>query len=107
LQPSSVAAVTGEVRWSPSGQSGSLSIAGLPLNIPSKNRYQLWIFDTGRDARFPVDAGLFDAAGAATTFNFSPRVAVINATKFMITLEAATGAVVSDRNQTIAVSATR
>jgi hypothetical protein len=107
LQPSSAAAVTGEVRWSPSGQSGNLSVSGLPLNVPSKNRYQLWIFDTGRDARFPVDAGLFDAAGAATTFIFSPRVAVTNATKFMITLEAAAGAVVSDRNQTIAVSATR
>jgi hypothetical protein len=97
-------ALGGNVKWSASAQQGALSIVGLPSNVPTTERYQLWIFDRNRDARYPVDAGLFDASKGATQFNFAPRMKVEHVTQFMVTREAAHGAVVSERKAVIATT---
>lgn len=97
-------AVTGSVRWNVEMQRGVVEIVALPSNAVTQQRYQLWVFDAQRDEKFPVDAGLFDVTGARTTLVFSPRVKVAKATHFMITLEDANGAVVSNRAHIAAVT---
>ena len=96
-------AVTGTVRWNAERQQGLLDVAALPSNVGSQQRYQLWIFDSSRDEKFPVDAGLFDVTAAQTKLVFSPRVKVATATHFMITLDA-NGAVVSNRAHIVAIT---
>ncbi|HPH64876.1 MAG TPA: anti-sigma factor [Kofleriaceae bacterium] len=98
------AGVAGSVRWNGKAQQGVLELRGLPANEAGNQRYQLWIFDRQRDDKFPVDAGLFDASSGNTVVPFSPRVKVSDARQFMVTLEAAAGAVVSDRSHVIVVS---
>lgn len=93
----------GEVLWSASKQAGRVHLASLPTT-DAAHRYQVWIVDRGRDGRFPVDAGLFEANGGAIDIALAPRLPVIEATGFFITLEDARGAVVSDRAHVVASS---
>ena len=97
-------AITGTVRWNAELQQGVLEITALHRNVTHQQRYQLWIFDGEREEKFPVDAGLFDVVAERTSLVFSPHVKVKNATQFMITLEDAQGAVVSNRAHIAAVT---
>ena len=101
-------ALTGHVFWSGRRQRGYLQVRGLPVNQPSITRYQLWIFDRDRDPRYPVDGGMFDAAPSGETIvEVAPRIPIVAATQFMITAEAPTGTVVSDRSRVIATAQVR
>lgn len=103
-----VATVMGEVVWSDIRQEGYLRLKGLPINDPSRSQYQLWIFDPKRDARFPVDGGVFDMTtgpNGETTVPIRARLQVDHATLFAVTEEVPGGVVVSDRSRLLAVAA--
>ncbi|MDP1857241.1 MAG: hypothetical protein Q8K82_01140 [Gemmatimonadaceae bacterium] len=51
---------SGDVVWSGTQQRGVLRLVGLAPNDPRSAQYQLWIVDAERDARYPVDGGVFD-----------------------------------------------
>lgn len=88
--------VRGDIVWSNSRQEGYLRLAGLPVNDPAANQYQLWIVDAERSA-YPVDGGVFDVRAAGeVTIPVHAKLAVGRPTTFAITLERPGGVVVSD-----------
>jgi hypothetical protein len=97
--------VQGEVVWDGSRQEGYLTLSGLPANEHAR-QYQLWIFDAGRDERYPVDGGVFDVpAGQPTlTVPIRPTLRVNQPVAFAVTLENAGGVVVSDRSHLMALA---
>ncbi len=52
--------IAGDVVWSNSQQKGFVRFQGLPVNDKTKETYQLWIVDEGRNPKTPVDGGIFD-----------------------------------------------
>ena len=93
----------GAVVWSSSQQAGFMRISGLEANDPAVSQYQLWIFDQGRDERYPVDGGVFDMpAGAAEAIvPIDAKVAVDEPVLFAITVERPGGVVVSERERIV------
>jgi hypothetical protein len=91
----------GAVVWNGSEQAGLMRIHGLAPNDPAVAQYQLWIFDAGRDDRFPVDGGVFDVpAGAEEALvPIRARLPVGEAVLFAITVEGPGGTVVSSRER--------
>jgi hypothetical protein len=91
----------GAVIWSESEQAGLMRIHGLAPNDPAVAQYQLWIFDAGRDDRFPVDGGVFDvpAGGEEALVPIRARLPVGEAVLFAITVEGPGGTVVSSRER--------
>jgi anti-sigma-K factor RskA len=98
--PTSVAA-SGDVVWDEAAQQGYLRIVMLSPNDPDEYQYQLWIFDSARDDRFPVDGGVFDIpAGTGEVFvPISAKLPVRHAVMFAVTVEKPGGAVVSSRER--------
>lgn len=92
---------SGDVVWSGRAQRGVMRIAGLQPNDRARWQYQLWIFDTTRDAKYPVDGGVFDMpAGQGEVFvPIDARVPVGDAVMFAVTVEKAGGVVVSTRER--------
>ena len=98
-------AVTGEVVWDGNGQRGFARFVGLPRNDPTKEQYQLWIFDAARDERFPVDGGVFDVEQDGTVVvRIQPKVSINAPTLFAVTVEEPGGVVVSDRSRLVATA---
>ena len=95
------AGATGEMVWSGSSQRGFLSVRGLAEVDPARGTYQLWIFDAERDARYPVDGGIFGVTDAAqpTIVPIHPTLRVRKPSLFAVTLEPPGGVVVSDRKR--------
>jgi hypothetical protein len=95
--------ITGDVVWSDARQEGYMRFRGLAANDPKRFQYQLWIFDTGRDERFPVDGGVFDiartAAGGDVIVRISAKLPVERPGLFAVTRERPGGVVVSDRKE--------
>jgi len=91
----------GDVVWSTAQQRGFMRIRGLSPNKPEENQYQLWIFDKNRDARYPVDGGVFDVKEGAeeVIVAIDAKIAVDDPTLFAITVERPGGVVVSDRER--------
>lgn len=96
----------GEVWWDAARQRGVLRIRGLVPNDPRLAQYQLWIVDAERDARYPVDGGVFDIGrdGEALVV-IDARVPVRRATLFAVTLEVPGGVVVSTRERLVLTAA--
>ncbi len=93
---------SGDVVWSPSAQRGYMRFAGLEPNDPATTQYQLWIFDSGRDARYPVDGGVFDVqAGGEVVVPISAALHVGAPTLFAVTVEKPGGVVVSKRERIV------
>ena len=101
------AGVTGDVVWDPVTQRGFAHFVGLAPNDPALHQYQLWIFDGGRDKRYPVDGGVFDMPQAATELiiPIHAAVPVLSAKAFAVTVEKPGGAVVSGREHVVALGA--
>jgi hypothetical protein len=99
------AGVTGDVVWDPVTQRGFLHFAGLPPNDPSVHQYQIWIFDAGRDKRYPVDGGVFDVPANAGEVVIPIRASLMvrKPAAFAVTLEKPGGVVVSGREHVIAL----
>lgn len=91
----------GDVVWSDSAQAGVMRFRQLAANDPTKEQYQLWIFDASGDERYPVDGGVFnvEAGGKETLVPITPAIRVTKATLFVVTVEKPGGVVVSDRSR--------
>lgn len=90
--------ISGDVVWSNDNQRGYLLLRNLIVNNPTEQQYQLWITDSTRDEKYPVNAGVFDvlAANSETVISFAPLLTVNQVEQFTITLEKAGGVVLSD-----------
>ena len=101
------AGVSGDVVWDPVTQRGFLHFVGLAANDPALRQYQLWIFDGGRDQRYPVDGGVFDVPANATEVVIPIRAAlpVLSAKAFAVTVEKPGGVVVSGRQHVVVLGA--
>jgi hypothetical protein len=99
-------AAAGEVVWSTGLQQGYMRFRGLPANDPTKNQYQLWIFDASQDERYPIDGGVFDvpAGQAEVVVPIDPRLRVVKPTLFAVTVEKPGGVVVSSRERIVLVA---
>lgn len=97
--------VTGEVRWSPSQNRGTMVFEGLPRNDPTTAQYQLWIFDATRSTDYPIDGGVFDAVEGRFEIPIDAKINVDQATLFAITLERPGGVVVSSRERLLLTAA--
>ncbi|GAC1300969.1 MAG: hypothetical protein NVSMB15_11090 [Steroidobacteraceae bacterium] len=99
------AGVRGDVVWDPATQRGFLHFVGLAPNDPAVHQYQLWIFDGGRDKRYPVDGGVFDipANEAEVVIPIHAALPVLSAKAFAVTVEKPGGVVVSGREHVVAL----
>ena len=93
---------SGDVVWNPTQQRGVMRLVGLAPNDPRLAQYQLWIIDAARDARYPVDGGVFDVTESGEVFvAIGARLPVDRPTLFAITLERPGGVVVSTRERLV------
>jgi hypothetical protein len=101
------AGVSGDVVWDPVTQRGFMHFVGLAANDPALRQYQLWIFDGGRDQRYPVDGGVFDVPAIATEVVIPIHAAlpVLSAKAFAVTVEKPGGVVVSGRQHVVVLGA--
>jgi hypothetical protein len=101
------AGVTGDVVWDPATQRGFLHFTGLAANDPAVHQYQIWIFDAGRDKRYPVDGGVFDipANTAEVVVPIRAELMVRKPAAFAVTVEKPGGVVVSGREHVVALGA--
>lgn len=95
------AGATGELVWDPRTQTGYMHFRRLPANDPSQHQYQLWIFDAGRDDRYPVDGGVFDVRGDEVIVPIHARLPVGRPVLFAVTVERPGGVVVSGREHIV------
>lgn len=89
---------SGDVVWQPRAQSGWMRLVGLPVNDPTVEQYQLWIFDEAQ--KHPVDGGVFNvSASGELLVPIDAKLRVEKPTLFAITIEKPGGVVVSDRER--------
>lgn len=100
---------TGDVVWDNEAQRGYMRFAGLARNDPTREQYQLWIFDGEKDDRYPVDGGVFDVKtdGEDVIVEIDAKLRVEAPTLFAITVEKPGGVVVSDRKRIVLTAAVR
>ncbi len=100
------ARATGDVVWSHTQQEGYMRFRGLAANDVSAQQYQLWVFDTARDDRYPVDGGVFDIPAGVdeVIVPIDPKVFVNEAVLFAVTVERPGGVVVSDRERIVVLA---
>ena len=99
----------GEVLWSNQRQEGILALHGIPPNDPRREQYQLWIVDPRRDAKFPVDGGVFDvtSGGGTILIPVDAKLRIEQPTAFVITREQPGGVVKSQAAQPVLVASVR
>lgn len=91
---------TGDVVWSASQQQGFMRFRGLPVNTPSKEQYQLWIFARNQSDTTPIDGGVFDITSTEEVIiPINAKLYVQDAFMFAITIEKPGGVVVSSRER--------
>jgi len=100
--------VSGDIVWDPASQSGYMRFVGLRRNEPNAEQYQLWIFDATRDARYPVDGGVFDVTGRkdGDVIPIKAKLPIGVPLMFAVTIERRGGVVVSDRERIAAIANT-
>ena len=100
------AGATGEVVFDPVTQQGYMHFHNLKPNDRRQIEYQLWIFDNDRDARYPVDGGIFNVPTGNTDIDvpITARVRVGASAMFAVTLERAGGVVVSAREHIVVLA---
>jgi hypothetical protein len=91
----------GDVVWNGNAQAGFMRFEGLAANDSGETQYQLWIFDAGRDDRFPVDGGVFDVPAGAdeVIVPIRAKLPVGEVALFAVTVERPGGVVVSSRER--------
>ncbi|HVN99473.1 MAG TPA: anti-sigma factor [Steroidobacteraceae bacterium] len=94
-------AASGDVVWDAATQRGYMRLRNLAANDARQAQYQLWIFDAARDARYPVDGGVFDipAGQAEVVIPITARLHVDKPALFAVTVERPGGVVVSSRER--------
>jgi hypothetical protein len=100
--------VSGDVVWDPQTQKGYFHFVGLASNDPKVHQYQIWIFDAGRDKRYPVDGGVFDVPADTNEIIIPIRaaLAVLKPAAFAVTVEKPGGVVVSAKDHVVVLGAT-
>ena len=92
--------ISGDVVWSDEMQAGYMRFRGLPANDPSKETYQLWIFDKTQDKATPIDGGTFDVpAGEEVVVPINAKLKAEGPEMFAVTIEKPGGVVVSKREK--------
>lgn len=90
----------GDVVWSASRQQGFMRFRGLPVNTPTKEQYQLWIFDKNQSDTTPIDGGVFDIETTdEAIIPINAKLQVRDAYMFAVTIEKPGGVVVSSRER--------
>jgi anti-sigma-K factor RskA len=98
----------GEVLWSTRRQEGVLALRGIRPNDPTREQYQLWIVDPQRDAKFPVDGGVFDVTSDGTVvIPVDAKLPILGPTAFVITREQPGGVVKSQAEKPVLVASVR
>lgn len=93
-------AISGDIVWSDSNQSGYMRFRGLPVNDKNKETYQLWIFDGTQDTKTPIDGGVFDVQeNGDVIIPIHAKLKASRPTMFAITVEKPGGVVVSERKK--------
>lgn len=102
------AGVSGDVVWDPETQKGYFHFVGLASNDSKVHQYQIWIFDAGRDKRYPVDGGVFDVPANSNEIIIPIRaaLAVLKPAAFAVTVEKPGGVVVSAKDHVVVLGAT-
>lgn len=97
---------SGDVVWNEDAQEGYMRFRGLAANDPARAQYQLWIFDAGRDDRYPVDGGVFDVPEGAeeVIVPIQAKLPVGQVALFAVTVEEPGGVVVSSRERIAVVA---
>lgn len=91
---------TGDVVWSGPRQQGFMRFRGLPVNTPTKEQYQLWIFDKNQSDKTPIDGGVFDIASTDEVIvPINAKLQVQEPFMFAVTIEKPGGVVVSSRER--------
>ena len=91
---------TGDVVWSAPQQQGFMRFRGLPVNTPTKEQYQLWIFAKNQSDKTPIDGGVFDITSTEEVIiPINAKLYVQDAFMFAITIEKPGGVVVSSRER--------
>lgn len=91
---------TGDVIWSGPRQQGFMRFRGLPVNTPTKEQYQLWIFDKNQSDKTPIDGGVFDIASTEEVIvPINAKLQVQEPFMFAVTIEKPGGVVVSSRER--------
>ena len=100
------AGASGEVLFDRATQRGYMHFHNLKSNDRRQVEYQLWIFDSERDDRYPIDGGVFDIPAGSTDVNvpITARVRVGAPALFAVTLERAGGVVVSGREHIVVLA---
>jgi hypothetical protein len=92
--------VSGEVVWSDAKQEGYMTFRGLPVNDPSLQAYQLWMFEDAKLEPYPIDGGVFNVtADGEVIIPINAKIRATNPKVFAITIEKPGGVVVSDRSK--------
>ncbi len=90
----------GDVVWSGLRQQGFMRFRGLPVNTPTKEQYQLWIFDKNQSDKTPIDGGVFDIATTEEVIvPINAKLQVQEPFMFAVTIEKPGGVVVSSRER--------
>ena len=90
----------GDVVWSPSLQEGYMRFRNLPVNDPTKEQYQLWIFDKNQSEATPIDGGVFDIDSTdEAIIPIDCKLVAKDVYLFAITVEKPGGVVVSSRKR--------
>ena len=99
--------VSGDVVWDAATQTGYFHFVGLARNDPKVHQYQMWIFDAGRDKRYPVDGGVFDVPADSNEIiiPIRPELAVLKPAAFAVTVEKPGGVVVSAKDHVVVLGA--
>jgi hypothetical protein len=99
--------VTGDAVWDPVTQKGFLHFVGLASNDTGVSQYQIWIFDAGRDKRYPIDGGVFDVPADAdeVVIPINANLNVSKVAAFAVTVEKPGGVVVSARQHVVVLGA--
>jgi hypothetical protein len=97
--------VTGDIVWSDAKQMGFMRFRGLPVNDPSKETYQLWIFDRTQDKATPIDGGTFDVnSDGEVVIPINAKLKASGPEMFAVTMEKPGGVVVSKREKIAAIA---
>lgn len=102
--PKDTKEILGEVVWSNSEQKGYVTFRGMPVNNPSEETYQLWVFDETQNDKYPISGGVFDVSESGeVVVPINTELKIRKPKMFAVTEEKPGGVVVSDREKLMAI----
>jgi hypothetical protein len=96
----------GEVIWNRTDGTGVVRIGGLTPDITATGqKLQLWVFDSARGQRHPINGGLIPLTPGQTEVlvPLDPSMPVTDAAAFVVTLESEQGSIVAERDRMLAL----